>query len=570
MSAEVPQWLVQAFVRSVQATGSAESKDQIAAVCRSLIERWSTPDRSYHGVTHLIYVLTRLETLLPEAREPDLVRLAAWYHGACFSTAEEDTYTHNGGENEWASAKIAQKELLELGVAPAKVERVSALICALGPRGSANSAENPHAFDLDEQTLRDAHLGTLAVEPQRYKSYLARVAEEYAHIPRIDFLRARREIVSRLLSRKQLFVTPLARQWDEPARENLAAELERLSNSLTEAEMEKNSQGDSSQTMGLVDGTPQESEPDRHGSDETAGVSLAWHDENSDMETSDHVRAQEQDSERSSTQELDGPDDQDGGVLDENSTLEETLSPQDDIPGENLQAPEEMRSESAQAQGQPGPERPSAFDSILSASESQGEPESGNRPDKTKRPDTSQSKGSFPYVPAVSASSPETLSSLESCVNKVDPEYRPAVPNTPEAARKARRDQIAEAMRLRIEERHKAADTMRMNRIAAEIKLDDIAPAASEFRDEKEAHSAATPSESHDFPTNGSALRGGAVAGTPMSDPAGSASSRPAPSQPAPRRVSAWERVKEERSPDKVGEDIESRPTHGIEREPDL
>ena len=125
-------------------------------------------------------------------------------------------------------------------------------------------------------------------------------------------------------------------------------------------------------------------------------------------------------------------------------------------------------------------------------------------------------------------------------------------------------------MRLRIEERHKAADTMRMNRIAAEIKLDDIAPAASEFRDEKEAHSAATPSESHDFPTNGSTPRDGAVTGTPMSDPAGSASSRPAPSQPAPRRVSAWERVKEERSPDKVGEDIESRPTHGIEREPDL
>lgn len=92
------------------------------------------------------------------------------------------------------------------------------------------------------------------------------------------------------------------------------------------------------------------------------------------METSDHVRAQEQDSERSSTQELDGPDDQDGGVLDENSTLEETPSPQDDIPGESLQAPEEMRSESPQAQGQPGPERPSTFDSILSASESEGAP----------------------------------------------------------------------------------------------------------------------------------------------------------------------------------------------------
>lgn len=107
---------------------------------------------------------------------------------------------------------------------------------------------------------------------------------------------------------------------------------------------------------------------------------------------------------------------------------------------------------------------------------------------------------------------------------------------------------------------------MRMNRIAAEIKLDDIAPAASSSGMRRKHILRLLLLKvtilSHEWEHCGWRCDRHSV-----SDPAGSASSRPAPSQPAPRRVSAWERVKEERSPDKVGEDIESRPTHGIERE---
>ena len=124
MHSDVPQWLVQAFVRSAQAAGSTESKEQLAAVCHSLIEAWSSNDRKYHGLHHVVELLTRVETLLPETGDPALVRLAAWFHGVCFSTSEEATYRNNGGENEEASALFAEAKLYELGVDPDKARRV--------------------------------------------------------------------------------------------------------------------------------------------------------------------------------------------------------------------------------------------------------------------------------------------------------------------------------------------------------------------------------------------------------------------------------------------------------------
>lgn len=146
------------------------------------------------------------------------------------------TYTNVGGENEEASALFAEAKLYELGVDPHKARRVATLIRSL-PGQTIGFSHRDLSIPSNrhrQQALRDAHLGTLAVEPQKYKRYLELVREEYRHIPREDFLRARHAIITKLLSRRQLFVTPLARQWDQSARENLAAELQRLNEALAD------------------------------------------------------------------------------------------------------------------------------------------------------------------------------------------------------------------------------------------------------------------------------------------------------------------------------------------------
>ncbi len=218
---DAPQWLLPAFVRSVRAVGSTAPVDQIQATGENLIRAWSTPDRHFHNLRHVIDLLARVDELAEETHYPDVMRLATWYHGAVFSSCREQTYRRNGGEDEVASAVLAANDLKGLGVPDTTVDRVCQLILNL-------KRHNLPPKDMDAMALSDADLGTLAVEPQQYKKYRAQVYAEYAHLPVEDYLTARAAIVTKLLERDRLFSSPMGARWETAARENLAAELRGL------------------------------------------------------------------------------------------------------------------------------------------------------------------------------------------------------------------------------------------------------------------------------------------------------------------------------------------------------
>jgi len=218
---EAPGWLVPAFVRNVVGAGATASPDEIRTVGENLLQRWSSPGREFHNVKHLVDVLVRVDELDEESHEPDLVRLAAWYHGAVFDSADRKAYANKGGEDEAASAALAYDELVGLGVPQQHARRVHELVTALVRHA-------PDRTDVDCAVLCDADLAMLATEPQRYKAYLHDVRAEYAHLPPEDYARARARILRKLLSRPSLFSSPLGAAWEEPARQNVEAELQRL------------------------------------------------------------------------------------------------------------------------------------------------------------------------------------------------------------------------------------------------------------------------------------------------------------------------------------------------------
>lgn len=418
MLADVPEWLIQAYVRSVQSAGSPLSKEQLSEACHRLIDTWSSPDRAYHGLSHVVDVLTRLETLLPETHEPALVRLAAWYHGIAFSTSAEDTYMRQSGENVPSSATAAEYHLKDLGVDSVKAARVAALIRGLKRTDLKNASETAafHAIDVDELALRDAHLATLAVDPQRYKKYLELIGKEYAHIPFDDFLRARKEIVSKILTRRQLFVTPLAKEWDVAARENLEAELERINLALSRRE----------------------------------------------SENAPHTSAATAPSARSA----------------DSGSPDPKIAPL-------LAASAQADAEEAAVKARAAARLCHTVDQELSATR-----------------------------PA------DVLSSMETCVDKADPGVRPVGPLTSEQKKQRRREEVAEEMRRRIAERHKAADA---------------------FRQEKERQTDQAHGPSHAHPAGMEEAHSAVSAETPASAPT------PPSADPHP-----------------------TIPTHGIEREPGI
>ena len=224
--ADVPQWLLPAYVQSMSHAGATASREQLRDMGTNLITLWSTPDRAFHNLRHLIDLLTRVDELSEETRNPDLVRLAAWYHGAIFSVSADQAMHRNGGEDEAASAALAYEELTAAGVSEKNANRVSELIMNLRRHDLPTS-------DIDAAALSDADLGCLAIEPQRYREYSRLIYSEYAHLPLLTYLRTRTTIVRKLLARDRLFASPLGQHWELPARENLEAELRRLSSKLS-------------------------------------------------------------------------------------------------------------------------------------------------------------------------------------------------------------------------------------------------------------------------------------------------------------------------------------------------
>lgn len=224
--ADVPQWLLPAYVQSMSHAGASASREQLRDMGTNLITLWSTPDRAFHNLRHLIDLLTRVDELSEETRNPDLVRLAAWYHGAIFSVSADQAMHRNGGEDEAASAALAYEELTAAGVSEKNANRVSELIMNLRRHDLPTS-------DIDAAALSDADLGCLAIEPQRYREYSRLIYSEYAHLPLLTYLRTRTTIVRKLLARDRLFASPLGQHWELPARENLEAELRRLSSKLS-------------------------------------------------------------------------------------------------------------------------------------------------------------------------------------------------------------------------------------------------------------------------------------------------------------------------------------------------
>lgn len=237
---DAPGWLLPAYIRSMTALGATAGKERLADAGRALLERWSSPDRHFHGVSHLIAVLERVDELAQETHHPDLVRVAAWYHGVEFDSTVHRTYNRAVGEDKPASAAHAHDELRQLGVPDRAAERVRALIQGL-------TRHDADPSDVDALALCDADLGILAVEPQRYKEYRQKVRQEFSHVSARDYAMARSAVVTQLLARERIFLSPLAEPWEAAARQNLAAELARLAKELRSLpDVPKPSQGDDS------------------------------------------------------------------------------------------------------------------------------------------------------------------------------------------------------------------------------------------------------------------------------------------------------------------------------------
>ena len=203
------------WTRALEGARSPAAGPDPAPYADNLLARWQEPQRHYHTLAHLTAVLDHVDVLEKYAADPDVVRLAAWFHDA--------VYFPDRSENEERSARLAERALPEAGVSEAKTAEVARLV-------RLTVGHDPADDDRDGQVLCDADLAILTSPPSAYAAYAAAVREEYHFVPSEAFRTGRAAILRQLLDLPSLFRTPHGRtEWEATARYNLTSELEMLS-----------------------------------------------------------------------------------------------------------------------------------------------------------------------------------------------------------------------------------------------------------------------------------------------------------------------------------------------------
>lgn len=222
MGAQAPQWLLASFVDAMQQIGATATETDLAHEGADLMQRWNAPNRQLHNVRRLMNTLTHIDEIASSAHDPDILRVAAWYHGAFLNKALEIKL--GGFQANFAATRCidhAHNRLTNLGVADEVVARIDELIAFLTRHRAPRS-------DFDAQVLVDADLAGLACSPQDYKKLRTSLRAELSELDDLQFVKARLALVKKLLSYETIYQSPLGSAWENTARANLEVELTRL------------------------------------------------------------------------------------------------------------------------------------------------------------------------------------------------------------------------------------------------------------------------------------------------------------------------------------------------------
>lgn len=178
-----------------------------------LIGRYSEAHRKYHTTRHLDECFEKLKELENEARHPEEVEFALWFHDAIYDVKRQD--------NEAKSADWARSTMFMAGVLSSVAERVHALVLV--------TAHNAVPRDIDERVLVDVDLSILGAKAERFDEYENQIREEYSWVPEIVFRSKRRGILRAFLERPTVFSTHrFIDAYEAQARKNLARSIKRL------------------------------------------------------------------------------------------------------------------------------------------------------------------------------------------------------------------------------------------------------------------------------------------------------------------------------------------------------
>lgn len=190
--------------------GEQAGLSDVAAKGEALIAAYAAPQRRYHGLGHVAFLLDEIERRAPLLDDVVTVGFAAWYHDVVYDALARD--------NEERSADWARRDLAGLDCA----ERVAALILK-------TKSHHAGAASADEALFLDMDFAILGARRDVYARYAEAIREEYIMAPADRFRAGRAAFLKGVLAQSRMFRTDLYEaERGEAARDNLRWEIARL------------------------------------------------------------------------------------------------------------------------------------------------------------------------------------------------------------------------------------------------------------------------------------------------------------------------------------------------------
>jgi predicted metal-dependent HD superfamily phosphohydrolase len=177
---------------------------------KRIMKHYSAPQRYYHSVLHLILCLEEFEQAAHLIENPEIVKLALFYHDAI--------YDFRKSNNEEKSAELADNELFKLGVPAQERKMISNLILV--------TKHTSMPKEVSQKLIMDVDLAILGSPDKVYEMYQHAVRQEYAWLDDTTFKQGRSKLLQSFLNRPSIYQTAFFKEkYELQARQNLQNEL---------------------------------------------------------------------------------------------------------------------------------------------------------------------------------------------------------------------------------------------------------------------------------------------------------------------------------------------------------
>jgi predicted metal-dependent HD superfamily phosphohydrolase len=187
---------------------------EIDKIFDDIVERHCESHRFYHNIDHVKFCLEELDAVKKEIEAPLSLELALWHH--------DIIYDVKSSTNEEDSARLAGKNIKELGLSDNIIDKVQKLILA---------TKYPHAPENnDEKFIQDIDLAILGAAREKYLEYSINIRKEYSWVPEKTYKTKRIEVLKAFQMQKRIYNTEYYfNELEASARLNLENEIISLS-----------------------------------------------------------------------------------------------------------------------------------------------------------------------------------------------------------------------------------------------------------------------------------------------------------------------------------------------------